>query len=66
MAHHSFSVTGLILGGQTLANVTNKKLPLEAAVVIVGMLVLVISFFGYAVLRYWQRFAWIVMLTFYM
>jgi purine-cytosine permease-like protein len=62
----SFSVTGVILGGQTLGNVSNHKLPLQAAVVIVGILILVLSFFGYNVLHYWERYAWIVMLTFYM
>jgi purine-cytosine permease-like protein len=61
-----FSVTGVILGGQTLANVSNGKLPLQASVVVVGVLILIISFFGYEVIHYWERYAWIVMLTFYL
>ena len=61
-----FSVTAVILGGNVLTNVSNDKLPLEASVVIVGVLSVVLCFFGYNVLHYWERYAWILMFIFYM
>jgi len=42
-----FSCTAVILGGQTLTNVSDGKLPLEAAIVIVGVLALILCFVGY-------------------
>ncbi|WOO82974.1 Purine-cytosine permease fcyB [Vanrija pseudolonga] len=60
-----FSCTAVILGGQTLTNVSNNKLPLEASVVIVGVLALVLCFFGYNAMHYWERYAWIIMFIFY-
>lgn len=45
-----FSVTCVILGGQTLASVGNV-LPLEVGIVIVSVVTLIICFFGYAYLR---------------
>jgi purine-cytosine permease-like protein len=37
-----FSVTAVILGGQTLTNVSDGKLPLAAAVVLVGIVSLIL------------------------
>lgn len=42
-----FSCTAVILGGQTLTNVSNGKLPVEASIVIVGILALILCFVGY-------------------
>jgi purine-cytosine permease-like protein len=42
-----FSCTAVILGGQTLTNVSNGKLPLEASIVLVGVMALVLCFVGY-------------------
>ncbi|WWC69053.1 uncharacterized protein I206_102989 [Kwoniella pini CBS 10737] len=60
-----FSVTAIILGGQTLTNVSNDKLPLEASIVIVGVLALVLCFVGYEAMHYWERYAWILLFIFY-
>ncbi|WWC59846.1 uncharacterized protein I303_102408 [Kwoniella dejecticola CBS 10117] len=60
-----FSVTAIILGGQTLTNVSNDKLPLEASIVIVGFMALVLCFVGYEAMHYWERYAWIVLFIFY-
>ncbi|WVR03012.1 hypothetical protein IAU60_000001 [Kwoniella sp. DSM 27419] len=71
-----FSVTAVILGGQTLTNVSNDKLPLQAAIVIVGVLALVLCFVGYdgefhgvdtltPAMHYWERYAWILLFVFY-
>lgn len=42
-----FSCTAIILGGQTLTNVSEGKLPLEASIVLVGVLALILCFVGY-------------------
>ena len=42
-----FSCTAVILGGQTLTNVSNGKLPLEASIVLVGFVALILCFVGY-------------------
>lgn len=42
-----FSTTAVILGGQTLTNVSDGKLPLEASIVLVGLVALLLCFFGY-------------------
>ncbi|KAL7418644.1 hypothetical protein Q5752_007103 [Cryptotrichosporon argae] len=60
-----FSVTAVILGGQTLTNVSDGKLPLEAAVVIVGVMALILCFCGYGAMHQWERYAWILMFIFY-
>jgi purine-cytosine permease-like protein len=61
-----FSVTALILGGNVLTNVSDGKLPLEASVVIVGVLSVVLCFFGYNAMHYWERYAWVLMFVFYL
>ncbi|WVQ98391.1 hypothetical protein IAU59_005514 [Kwoniella sp. CBS 9459] len=60
-----FSVTAVILGGQTLTNVSDGKLPLEASIVLVGFLALVLCFVGYNAMHYWERYAWILLFVFY-
>jgi purine-cytosine permease-like protein len=42
-----FSVTAVILGGQTLTNVSDGKLPLEASIFLVGVVALILCFVGY-------------------
>ncbi|KAI5481367.1 permease for cytosine/purines uracil thiamine allantoin [Pseudohyphozyma bogoriensis] len=53
-----FSVTCVILGGQTLGSI-NNTVPLAAGVVIVSVCSLAICFFGYNLLHIWERYAWI-------
>nr|XP_031864356.1 uncharacterized protein CI109_000269 [Kwoniella shandongensis]KAA5531428.1 hypothetical protein CI109_000269 [Kwoniella shandongensis] len=60
-----FSTTAVILGGQTLTNVSNGKLPLEASIVIVGLLALVLCFVGYNAVHQWERYAWILLFIIY-
>ncbi|KAK8858730.1 hypothetical protein IAR55_002959 [Kwoniella newhampshirensis] len=60
-----FSATAVILGGQTLTNVSNDKLPLEASIVIVGLLALVLCFIGYNAVHQWERYAWILLFIIY-
>ncbi|ORX37540.1 cytosine-purine permease [Kockovaella imperatae] len=60
-----FSCTAVILGGQTLTNVSNGKLPLEASIVLVGFTALILCFVGYNAVHYWERYAWIVLMVFY-
>ncbi len=42
-----FSCIAVILGGQVLTHVSDGKLPVEASIVIVGILGLVLCFVGY-------------------
>jgi len=55
-----FSVTCVVLGGQTLASV-GDKLPLTVAIIIVAILTLIVCFFGYDALHVYERYAWIVL-----
>jgi NCS1 nucleoside transporter family len=54
-----FSVTCVVLGGQTLASI-NNTLPLEVGIVIVALCALIICFFGYDLLHIYERYAYIV------
>jgi NCS1 nucleoside transporter family len=56
-----FSVTAVILGGQTLANLNPGTLPLTAGVVIVGLGSLIPCFVGYHMVHHYERYAWIVL-----
>ncbi|ORY34574.1 purine-cytosine permease [Naematelia encephala] len=60
-----FSATAVILGGQILTNVSNDKLPLEASIVIVGLVALLLCFFGYEAVHQWERYAWILLFVIY-
>ncbi|KAJ7241711.1 cytosine-purine permease [Mycena haematopus] len=55
-----FSVTAVILGGQTLASINPGTLPLVAGVVIVGLGSLIPCFIGYNMVHHYERYAWIV------
>ncbi|KAJ6471194.1 cytosine-purine permease [Mycena vulgaris] len=56
-----FSVTAVILGGQTLASINPGTLPLVAGVVIVGLGSLIPCFIGYNMVHHYERYAWIVL-----
>jgi purine-cytosine permease-like protein len=75
-----FSVLAVIVGGQTLINVSDGKIPLEASIVLTGFMAVVLCFVGYdgesklssifmttdsAALHYWERYAWILLFVFY-
>ncbi|KAF7326441.1 Cytosine-purine permease [Mycena sanguinolenta] len=55
-----FSVTAVILGGQTLASINPGTLPLTAGVVIVGIGSLIPCFIGYNMVHHYERYAWMV------
>ncbi|KAF8574936.1 NCS cytosine-purine permease [Ramaria rubella] len=54
-----FNIVDSILGGQTLASVANGNMSWTVGIVIVAIISLVISFMGYTVLQWYERFAWI-------
>ncbi|GAB5587441.1 hypothetical protein Unana1_02341 [Umbelopsis nana] len=54
-----FSVTCVVLGGQTLHSI-NNTLPLPVGIVIVAVCALIICFFGYNLLHIYERYAYIV------
>lgn len=55
-----FSVTAVILGGQTLASVNPGTLPLVVGIIIVAILSLIPCFVGYNMVHYYERYAWTV------
>ncbi|PIL31536.1 transporter [Ganoderma sinense ZZ0214-1] len=55
-----FSVTAVILGGQTLASIKPGTLPLVVGIIIIGILSLIPCFIGYNYVHYYERYAWIV------
>ncbi|EGN93578.1 hypothetical protein SERLA73DRAFT_189287 [Serpula lacrymans var. lacrymans S7.3] len=57
-----FSVTAVILGGQTLANINPGTLPLVVGIIIIGVCCLIPCFIGYNVVHIYERYAWMVTL----
>ncbi|EKM58082.1 uncharacterized protein PHACADRAFT_252082 [Phanerochaete carnosa HHB-10118-sp] len=55
-----FSVTAVILGGQTLASINPGTLPLVVGIIIVGICSLIPCFVGYNLVHIYERYAWIV------
>ncbi|KAJ7581387.1 cytosine-purine permease [Mycena floridula] len=55
-----FSVTAVILGGQTLANLNPGTLPLAVGVLIIGLCSLIPCFIGYNMVHVYERYAWIL------
>ncbi|EIM87684.1 NCS cytosine-purine permease [Stereum hirsutum FP-91666 SS1] len=53
-----FCILNCILGGQTLASVTNGSLSWTVGIVIIAVISLVISFFGMNILNWYERVAW--------
>ncbi|KAK2752204.1 hypothetical protein FQN55_008094 [Onygenales sp. PD_40] len=54
-----FTVIDCVIGGQTLAAVNTGAISVNVGIVIVSILALCISFFGYKVLHQYERYAWI-------
>ncbi|KAF8208129.1 purine-cytosine permease [Mycena galopus ATCC 62051] len=55
-----FSVTAVILGGQTLSSINPGTLPLVAGVVLISLSSLIPCFIGYNMVHHYERYAWIV------
>ena len=64
MAHSitrlGFSVTAVILAGQTLASINPGTLPLVVGIIIVAICSLVPCFVGYNLVHKYERYAWMV------
>ncbi|KAH7920367.1 hypothetical protein BV22DRAFT_1039941 [Leucogyrophana mollusca] len=64
-----FSVTAVILGGQTLANINPGTLPLVVGIIIIGVCCLIPCFIGYNMVHVYERYAWmatfVIMLMLY-
>ncbi|THU97050.1 NCS cytosine-purine permease [Dendrothele bispora CBS 962.96] len=58
-----FSVLNSILGGQTLASVTDGNLSWTVGIVVIAIISLFLSFCGYTVLNWYERLAWIPVLV---
>jgi len=54
-----FNILSAILGGQTLASVSDGNVSWTVGIVIISVLTLALSFCGYKVLHYYERYAWI-------
>ncbi|KAF5318815.1 hypothetical protein D9619_010747 [Psilocybe cf. subviscida] len=60
-----FSILNSILGGQTLASVSNQHLSWTVGIVVIAVIALLVSFCGLDVLNWYERLAWIpVLITF--
>ncbi|OBZ68501.1 Coatomer subunit beta [Grifola frondosa] len=55
-----FSVTAVILGGQTLASINPGTLPLVVGIIIVGVCSVIPCFVGYHWVHVYERYAWII------
>ncbi|KAI5362849.1 Putative purine-cytosine permease [Septoria linicola] len=54
-----FCVIDSVVGGLTLSSVNSGQLTPTAGIVIIGLIGLIISFCGFRVLHYFERYAWI-------
>ncbi|KAM5429702.1 hypothetical protein McanCB56680_004093 [Microsporum canis] len=54
-----FTIINCVIGGQTLSAVNSGSLNVNVGIVIVALVALFISFFGYRVLYHYERWAWI-------
>ncbi|MCJ1241116.1 hypothetical protein MMC14_009120 [Varicellaria rhodocarpa] len=54
-----FAVIASVIGGQLLAAVSAGSLPLVVGIVIIVTLMFIISFFGFAVIHHYERYAWV-------
>lgn len=54
-----YAVIASILGGQLLAAISGGSLPLEVGIVTMLVIAFVISFFGFAIIHHYERYAWI-------
>ncbi|PGH23532.1 hypothetical protein AJ80_02486 [Polytolypa hystricis UAMH7299] len=57
-----FTIIGCVLGGQTLSALNTDAISVNIGIVIIAILSLFISFFGYKVLHQYERYAWIPIL----
>ncbi|EJF63789.1 NCS cytosine-purine permease [Dichomitus squalens LYAD-421 SS1] len=61
-----FCILNCILGGQTLASITDGRLSWSVGIVVVAVISLLVSFCGYRVLNWYERLAWVPVLVVYL
>ena len=54
-----FAVIGSVVGGQLLTAVSGGNLPLVVGIIILVALAFIISFFGFAIIHHYERYAWV-------
>ncbi|CCM02509.1 uncharacterized protein FIBRA_04611 [Fibroporia radiculosa] len=60
-----YCILNCILGGQTLASISNGNLSWTIGIVIIAVISLLVSFCGYKVLTWYERIAWIPVVIVY-
>ncbi|OCH93364.1 NCS cytosine-purine permease [Obba rivulosa] len=60
-----FCILNCILGGQTLASISNGNLSWSVGIVVIAVISLLVSFCGYKVLNWYERLAWLPVLIVY-
>ncbi|KAG8884245.1 hypothetical protein FRB97_004750 [Tulasnella sp. 331] len=58
-----FMILNCVLGGETLASVSNGRISWNVGIVVIAVVSLFISFCGYRVLNWYERVAWIPILV---
>ncbi|EIW55605.1 cytosine-purine permease [Trametes versicolor FP-101664 SS1] len=61
-----FCILNCILGGQTLASISNGHLSWSVGIVVITLISLFVSFCGYRVLNWYERLAWLPVLVVYL
>jgi purine-cytosine permease-like protein len=56
-----WSVINAILAAQLLTSVSNGKLPIWAAIILLSFITVIIAVFGYRIVHHYERFSWIPM-----
>ncbi|KAI8584592.1 hypothetical protein K450DRAFT_296090 [Umbelopsis ramanniana AG] len=56
-----WSVINAILAAQLLTSVSNGKLPVWAAIILLSFITVIIAVFGYRIVHHYERFSWIPM-----
>ncbi|CAO3596581.1 unnamed protein product [Absidia cylindrospora] len=56
-----WSTINVILGGQLLTSVSDDKLPMWAAILVLALVTVIITVFGYRVLHHYERWIWFPM-----
>ncbi|TAQ89285.1 hypothetical protein B7494_g2368 [Chlorociboria aeruginascens] len=54
-----FILIGCIIGGQTLSAISDGNLSVNVGIVILGILTLLLSFCGFNIIHYFERWSWI-------
>ncbi|CUA72398.1 Purine-cytosine permease fcyB [Rhizoctonia solani] len=61
-----YSILNAILAGQTLSVVSGGKMSWNVGIVVISLISLLISFFGYRILNWYERVAWFPVLVMYL